>query len=287
MQQEIKGTLIPIGGNEDKGHAENENDGVDFIEDGILSHVVREAGGQDAHIVVFPTASSIPEEVGQNYLDAFARLGCTNVEVMQILERKDAEREDFLRIIKQADCVMFSGGDQSNIVDRIAGTSMHNLLLDRFRNEEFVIAGTSAGAMCMSTEMISGGSATESLFKGAVRMRDGMDFIPELIIDSHFIQRGRFGRMSEAVAKFPKLLGIGLAEDTGIIIKNCNEFKVIGSGMVVIFDPSKLSHNNEEILEEGTPMTMGNMIVHILSNSDAFIIDERKIEILPIDAAFI
>lgn len=283
----IKGTLIPIGGNEDKGMGENEMYTLEFLQDGILSHVVRESGGQAARIVVIPTASSIPKEVGKNYLEAFGKLGCTQVDVVHIHERKDSDRKDFLRLVEQADCVMFSGGDQSNIVDRIGGTRMHQVLQQRYQREDFVIAGTSAGAMCMSKEMIAGGSVTESLFKGAVKMRDGMGFIPELIIDSHFIQRGRFGRLAEAVAKFPHLLGVGLAEDTGLIIKNCNEFKVIGSGMVVLFDPSKLTHNNEDILEPGTPMSMSNLVVHILSNSDQFVVDERRIEILPLDAAFI
>ena len=283
----VKGTLIPIGGNEDKGMGENEMYTLEFLKEGILSHVVRESGGVNARIVVVPTASSIPKEVGENYLSAFGKLGCRNVDVIHIKNREDSDRADFLRLIEQADCVMFGGGDQSLIVDRIGGTRMHQILNERYAKEEFVIAGTSAGAMCMSTEMIAGGSVTESLFKGSVRMRDGMGFIPELIIDSHFIQRGRFGRLAEAVAKFPKLLGIGLAEDTGVIIKNCNDFKVIGSGMVVLFDPSKLTHNNEKILESGTPMSMSNLVVHILSNSDQFIVDQRRIEILPLDAAFI
>ena len=134
---------------------------------------------------------------------------------------------------------------------------------------------------------MAGGSSTEALYKGAVNMRDGMGFISELIIDSHFIRRGRFGRLAEAVAKYPRLLGVGLAEDTGLIIKNCNEFKVIGSGMVILFDGGKLTHNNEEILPEGTPMTISNLVVHILSNSDRFTVDQRKIEILPVDADFI
>ena len=182
---------------------------------------------------------------------------------------------------------MFSGGDQSKIVDKIGNTKTHDILMQRFVNEQFVVAGTSAGAMCMSEEMISGGSSTEALYKGAVRMRDGMRFISELMIDSHFIRRGRFGRMAEAVAKFPNLLGVGLAEDTGLVIKSCNEFKVIGSGMVILFDGRKLTHNNEEILEEGTPMTISNLVVHVLANSDRFTLDQRKIEILPVDADFI
>jgi cyanophycinase len=283
----VKGTLIPIGGNEDKGNGENEMYTLEFLKEGILSHVVRESGGDRARIVVIPTASSIPKEVGNNYLNAFDKLGVRDVEVIHIQDRQDSYRKDYLKLIEQADCVMFSGGDQSNIVDRIGGTRMHEIMSERYKKEDFVIAGTSAGAMCMSSEMISGGNITDALFKGSVRMRNGMGFVPELIIDSHFIQRGRFGRLAEAVAKFPSIMGMGLAEDTGVIIKNCNDFKVIGSGMVVLFDPSQLTHNNEEILEIGTPMSMSNLVVHILSNSDMFTIDERRIEILPLDAEFI
>ena len=287
-KQIIKGTLIPIGGNEDKGvKEESENYSLDFIEEGILSHVVKESGGTQSLIVVIPTASSIPDKVGENYIQAFQKLGCDNIKVLNITDREQSEDPEFLKWIEKADCVMFSGGDQSKIVDKIGNTKMHDILMQRIVNEEFVIAGTSAGAMCMSEEMISGGSSTEALYKGAVRMRDGMRFISELMIDSHFIRRGRFGRMAEAVAKFPNLLGVGLAEDTGLVIKNCNEFKVIGSGMVILFDGRKLTHNNEEILEEGTPMTISNLVVHVLANSDRFTLDQRKIEILPVDADFI
>ncbi|MFT5386803.1 MAG: cyanophycinase, partial [Saprospiraceae bacterium] len=249
----IKGTLIPIGGNEDKGIGESENFSVDFIQEGILSHVVRESGGKDAMIVVIPTASSIPVEVGANYTKAFNKLGCKNVNILDIRNRKQSELPENLALIEKADCVMFSGGNQSKIVDKIGKTKMHEILTRRFINEDFVIAGTSAGAMCMSHEMVAGGSSTEALYKGAVIMREGMDFISQLIIDTHFVRRGRFGRLAESVAKFPGLMGVGLSEDTGLIIKNCNEFTVIGSGMVILFDPSQLTHNNEEILEEGTP----------------------------------
>ena len=281
-----RGILIPIGGNEDKGPDVNEVYSLDFVKEGILSRVVREAGGVDAKILVIPTASRIPVEVGGNYMKAFGVLGCTDVTVLNIKERAQAEKKDWLQLMEEADCVMFSGGDQSRIVDIIGGSLMHEILTRRFENEGLVIAGTSAGAMAMSTEMVSGGSSTEALFKGAVDMRDGMNFIPELIIDTHFIKRGRFGRMAEAVARHPHLLGIGLAEDTGLVIKDSNHFTVIGSGMVIIFDPSELTHNNEEILPEGTPMTMANLRVHVLANSDTFTIDKKEIHVLPIDAEF-
>ncbi len=289
MEEEkcIQGTLIPIGGNEDKGEDEMENNGLDFIEEGILAHVVKESGGNQAKILVIPTASSIPDRVAKNYLTAFEKLGCENVEVLNIRDKSHSEDPVNLRAVEGANCMMFSGGNQSKITAAISGTSMHELMVQRFTYDDFVIAGTSAGAMAMAQEMIAGGSSKEALQKGAVKMGRGLGFIPKLIIDTHFVKRGRFGRMAEAVAAFPNLLGMGLGEDTGVVIKNCNEFEVIGSGMVILFDGSQLTHNNHQILYEGTPMSMSNMITHVLSNGDRFNIENKKIEILPLKAEFI
>lgn len=283
----IKGTLIPIGGNEDKNIEVNEQYTLEFIAEGILSQVVKESGGKEAKIVIVPTASSIPEEVADNYIHAFHSLGCNNVKIADIRKREDSEDPKYIALFEEAHCVMFSGGNQSKISSKIGGTTIHNILLERYQNDNIVIAGTSAGAMCMSQEMIAGGSSQESFIKGAVLMNEGMNFIPRLIIDSHFIRRGRFGRLAEAVARYPNLVGIGLAEDTGIIIKNGNECTVIGSGMVIVFDGSKLKHNNEKLLEPGTPMTLTNLKMHVLSNSDVFNLKKRKVEVLPIDAPFI
>lgn len=282
----VKGILIPIGGNEEKDFEGNEGYSHEFVQDGILSRVVKESGGLDAYIVVITTASRIPQEVGEIYIKAFDHLGCTNFRVLDIRSREDAELPENLNHIRTANCVMFSGGDQSRIANIVGGSLMHDILKEKFINERFVIAGTSAGAMAMSKEMIAGGSSTEALFKGSVEMSKGLNLIPGLIIDSHFVRRGRFGRVAEAVAIHPDLLGVGLAEDTGLVIENCNKITVIGSGMVIIFDPSELMHNNEKILPVGTPMTMTNLKVHVLANSDSFLIKEREIHVLPIEADF-
>jgi cyanophycinase len=283
----IKGTLIPIGGNEDKGIETSEIYTLEYITDGILSRVVKESGGKTALIVVIPTASSIPDEVSDNYRTAFATLGCTDVHIMDIRKREQSHEPQNIDLIRKANCVMFTGGDQSKITKLIGGTELHSILIERYHDDDLVIAGTSAGAMCMSAEMITGGSSSEAFFKGAVGMSTGMGFAPDLIIDSHFIRRGRFGRLAEAVAKFPTLIGVGLAEDTGLVIKNGNEFEVIGSGMVILFDPKKLKHNNEKILELGTPMTLTNLKTHVLANSDRFNIAKRKVKVLPMGAPFI
>lgn len=281
---EVKGILIPIGGNEDKGAENSESFHLEFIEEGILSRVVKESGGTDALIVIIPTASSIPKEVGENYQYAFRKLGCSNIQVMDIRERSQSEDPTFINLVKRADCIMFSGGNQSNIIKIIGGSTMHEILLERYQNEPLVIAGTSAGAMCMSHEMITGGSSTEAFIKGAVGMGKGMNFISHLVIDSHFIRRGRFGRLAEAVAKFPKLVGIGLAEDTGLVIKHGDTIEVIGSGMVIIFDARKLKFNNQSIIENGTPMSLTNLKTHILANGDRFNIKKKKVKVIPIHA---
>lgn len=287
MNTNAKGILIPIGGNEDKGIDNNEMYTLEFIENGILRHIVDQAGGVDAKIVIIPTASRIPDEVIETYINAFEKLGCTNLHPLDIRDRAQSELPENIELIRSSNAVLFSGGDQSKITNKIGGTTIHRLLMDKYMNDRFVIAGTSAGAMCMSTEMIAGGNTTESFRKGIVEMGKGMGFSPNLIIDSHFIQRGRFGRLTEAVAKFPSLIGIGLAEDTGLIILKNNEFRVIGSGMVIIFDGRNLIHNNESILKDGVPMTLTNMVTHVLSNGDQFEISTRKIKVLPIDSPFV
>lgn len=277
----IKGTLIPIGGNEDKGNGQSERYTLEYIQEGILSRVVKESGGKDALIVIIPTASSIPIEVSRNYREAFDKLGCENIYVMDIRSREDAEMPHYLETMKKADCVMFSGGDQSKIINYIGGTELDKIIQDKYKNEEFVIAGTSAGAMCMSEEMITGGGVQEAFTKGATSMGRGLGLIPNFIIDSHFIRRGRFGRLAEAVAKFPLKVGIGLAEDTGLVIKKGNKCEVIGSGMVILFDPRRLIHNNQALVKEGSPMSLTNLKIHILANGDKLNIKKRKVTFSP------
>lgn len=278
-----KGILIPIGGNEDKGQEISENYTLDFIESGILSNVVRESGGRLSKIVIVPTASNIQREVGDNYIQAFDKLGCKNVKVLAINSVREAEDSGNIRDLEEAACVMFSGGDQSKIVQHIGNTKFHHILQERYELEHFVIAGTSAGAMAMSLDMIASGNITESLLRGTVKFKQGMGFVPELIIDSHFIKRGRFGRLTEAVAAFPQLIGVGLSEDTGIIIKN-EHFTVIGSGMVIIFDSSKSTHNNRSILDDDLPLSLTDLTVHVLAKGDEYDIKAKKPSVITLEA---
>lgn len=283
---EYKGTLIPVGGNEDKGMGLKETYCLDFIKQGILSSIVKESGGITSNIVVITSASSIPKIVGENYLKAFNSLGCQNIQILDIRKRQEALTPNTLSILEQADCIMFSGGDQSKIIKCIAETPSHFLIRKKLEETPVVIAGTSAGAMSMSLQMIAGGSIVDAMQKGNVKIVKGMGFLDQLIIDSHFIQRGRFGRLAEAVARYPNLLGLGLAEDTGLIIRKGNDCQVIGSGMVVLFDPRNLNHNRYVELQPNTPMSLSNLTTHILANGDRFKIRERSIKILPLQSQF-
>ncbi|HOJ91666.1 MAG TPA: cyanophycinase [Saprospiraceae bacterium] len=284
---EFKGCLIPIGGNEDKGMGPNEMYTLNFVKAGILARVVKESGGESSKIIVITSASSIPMEVGENYSQAFNALNCEDVTIMDIRKKSEAESKKNLDLIEKADCVMFSGGDQSKIVKFIGDTKMHRLLIEKLQQtSSFVLAGTSAGAMQMSKEMIAGGGIADAMWKGSIKMGQGMGYLENVIIDTHFIQRGRFGRLAEAVARFPNMLGIGLAEDTGLVIKKGNDCEVIGSGMVVLFDPRQLNHNRYEELSLGTPMSLSNLTTHVLAIGDRFKIRERSLKILPLEAAF-
>src|SRR5205085_10048946 len=176
-----KGKLIAIGGAEDKGTdletGEIHRNNLNFFELGILRRVVLEAGGPSARIEVITTASMIPYEVGESYLNAFGRIGCTNIGLMHIRTRQDAMKEEYLDRIRQCNAVMFTGGNQLRLSATDGGTELLSVLKKRYREENFVIAGTSAGAMAMSNTMIYEGNATRAHLKGEVKITTGLGFI--------------------------------------------------------------------------------------------------------------
>ncbi|MDQ3844589.1 MAG: cyanophycinase, partial [Bacteroidota bacterium] len=238
--QHPKGKLIAIGGAEDKGtdleKGEIHRNNLNFFELGILRRLVDEAGGSTARIEVVTTASMIPMEIGDNYLNAFGKIGCINIGLLHIRNRFDAVNEEFIERIKECDAIMFAGGNQMRLTATFGGTEFLRILLNRYMNEPFLVAGTSAGAMAMSNTMIYEGNATRAHLKGEVKITTGLGFIDDVIIDSHFEKRGRFGRLSQAVAANPSAIGIGLGEDTGMLITDGNKMEAIGSGLVIIID---------------------------------------------------
>lgn len=275
-----KGKLIAIGGAEDKGTdletGEINRNNLNFFELGILRRVVEEAGGPASHIEVTTTASTIPYEVGENYLNAFGKIGCTNVQVMHIRNRQDTLETEFLERIKTCDAVMFSGGNQLRLSVTDGGTEFLSILKKRYQNEKFLIAGTSAGAMAMSQTMIYEGNAARAHLKGEIKMTTGLGFINSVIIDSHFEKRGRFGRLAQAVATNPSTIGIGLGEDTGMLITAGNKMEAIGSGLVVIIDGHDILHSNIADIPDGNPVSIENLKVHFCEKGNGYLIRERK-----------
>jgi len=277
-----KGKLISIGGAEDKGTdlelgIINRNN-LNFFELGILNRIVEEVGGKEKRIEVITTASSIPEEVGDNYIGAFSKLGCNNIGHMPIRNREDAGSTEYLERLKVCDALMFSGGNQLRLTAMFGGTVFLEILHKRYLEEQFVIAGTSAGAMAMSNTMIYQGNATTAHLKGEVKITTGLAFLKDVIIDSHFNKRGRFPRLAQAVAANPSAIGIGLGEDTGVIVTNGTEIEAIGSGAVFIIDGRNIRHTNIADIEEGSPFSVENLLVHILERGNKYDLATRKFE---------
>ncbi|MCC9168828.1 cyanophycinase [Pontibacter harenae] len=275
-----KGKIIAIGGNEDKGTYPNPKSKkkyyLDFFELGILKRFLQEIPATNPHIEVITTASMIPEEVGERYLSAFGILGAGNVNLMHIREENDVLNSEYISRVKAADGILFSGGDQSRITRIFKNSEILQIIKQRYQQESFVLAGTSAGAMAMSKFMIKGGSATESLLRGSVKMASGLNILSGVIIDTHFIIRGRFGRLMEAVATHPKTIGIGLGEDTGILITEGNMIETIGSNLVIIADGHDIGYTNIEEVAIGRPIAIENIVMHVLAKGNVYDIYKRQ-----------
>jgi len=279
--QFAKGKLIAIGGAEDKGtnleKGEIQPVNLNFLERGILRRILQESGGSSSRIEIITTASMIPYEVGDNYMDAFGKIGCTNVGVMHIRSRADVANEEYLDRIRNCNAVMFSGGNQLRLSSIFGGTTFLEICLARLANEEhFVIAGTSAGAMAMSNTMIYEGNAAMAHLKGEVKITTGLGFMDDVIFDSHFEKRGRFGRLAQAVAANPSCIGIGLGEDTGMLITGSNKMEAIGSGLVIIVDGHDIRHCNIADIPDGNPISIENLKVHFCEKGNGYLVNERQ-----------
>jgi cyanophycinase len=282
----IRGKLIIIGGAVDKGSFtetdldKNKPQNLNFFEEGILKRLIKESNKQElSRVEVVTTASKIPKEIGAEYVKAFSYLGATNVDVLNIERREQAMDPEVLERLKAADVVMFTGGDQLRLTSILGGTPFDDVLIDKYRNEDFIYAGTSAGAAAASNNMIYQGSSSEALLKGEVKITSGLGLIDDVIIDTHFVQRGRIGRLFQAVVGNPKVLGIGLGEDTGLLITNGRQMEAIGSGLVILVDGREIKDTNLTQVELGQPISINHLVTHVLSKNDTFDLDTFKMTI--------
>jgi len=272
-----KGKLIIIGGavdmNTNLGAQEQliKPDHLKFFEQGILRRIITESAKQSGSIVeVITTASQIPDLVGEEYTEAFNYLLANPIGVMDIRKREDASNPEYLERIRKCDVVMFSGGDQLRLSSIFGGTEFLQIMKSRYETEHFVIAGTSAGAAAASTNMIYRGQSNKALIKGEVQITAGLGFIDSVIIDTHFVQRGRIGRLLYAVASNPGMLGIGLGEDAGLLITEGTMMEAIGSGLTILVNGRKMAETNIYDVEMGSPVSIKNMRVSVMSIFDKY-----------------
>lgn len=279
-----KGKLIVIGGSIDRGSfSESKEDltrNLKFFEKGILKRITTESSkGNLSKIEIITTASNIPEEVGEEYIKAFSQLDVLNVGVLNIKTRDEANSIENIERLQNADVVVFTGGDQLRLTSIFGGTNFHYKLLEKYKNENFIISGTSAGAAASSNNMIYQGSSQEALLKGEVKITGGLGFINNVIIDTHFVQRGRIGRLLYACASNPINIGIGLGEDTGLLITDGNNMEAIGSGLVMLVDGTQMKDTSITDVAMGEPVSIENLIVHVMALGDHYDLKTRKLTI--------
>jgi cyanophycinase len=275
-----KGTLIIIGGAEDKGEAGKlsmEEKNREFHRFEILEQLLPKRKNSDATIEIITTASKVPREVGEDYQKAFKKLGLKNIHIMNICNREEAREEALVNRIRKAHTVLFSGGDQFRLSTILGSSPVVEEIMSRYaEDEDFTIAGTSAGAMVMSKIMIYQGQGGEAMLKGCIKTAAGLGFLDHCIVDTHFIKRGRFGRLAQAIIENPTCIGIGLGEDTALLVKKGNIMECKGSGMVMILDGNEVKHTNIAYAEDETPLCVEHMIVHVLARGNAYRLKEKK-----------
>jgi cyanophycinase len=267
-----KGKLLSIGGKEDKGEEKTEvqNNIRDFINLEILGRFVKELKGHDPMVAVLPTASSEPEQAAQDYREVFGKLDVKNIEIVDIRNRLDTRKPEFQEMIERAAGIMFTGGDQLRLTAILGGTRILQLMKERYTFDNIIVAGTSAGAAAMSTPMIYEGETQGGMIKGDVRIATGLEFLKDVAIDTHFISRGRIIRMSQAIATNPGCIGVGLEEDTAILVTEGRNVEILGNGLVTIVDGMDSTHTNIYEIGNGEPFTIKGLKIHLLGRGEQY-----------------
>lgn len=260
---ENQGKLLIIGGAEDK-----EGDCK------ILREFLRCAGGTKARIVVMTAATSLPGEVGDNYIRVFERLGAEDVRVVDTQRPEEARNPEYLEAIQQATGIFFTGGDQARIISCLKDTKLDIAMHKRYA-EGIIIGGTSAGAAMMPDMMIIEGDSETNPRVDVVAMGPGMGFLPGVVIDQHFAQRGRLGRLVSALLLQPAVLGFGIDENTAILVSG-DEFEVIGESAVTVIDESEKLHDNIDGLLKDEALAICGAKLHILPHGYRFNLKTRQ-----------
>ncbi len=260
---EKRGYIVPIGGAEEKLHNPE-----------ILDRFVSICGGKRARIAIIPTASEL-EDTGRNYEKLFRKLGIRHARVLKMLTRDDCHNERFINYVEKSDGVFMTGGNQLRLSTTLGGTPVAQAIR-RCNAAGMHVAGTSAGAAFMPEHMIAGGDEGSTPRPDLVTLAPGLGLTNNFIIDQHFRQRDRLGRLLTALAYNPFAVGIGLDEDTAAFIRPGDDLEVVGSGGITIIDPTNLSYSSMDRARRGDPVSLIDVKLHILISGGRFEIQSRR-----------
>ena len=263
--QKTKTAILVIGGAEDKVHGKE-----------ILQTFFNCSGGSDAIIGIIPSASREPALIGDRYYRIFQDMGAKEIKVLDVRDRDHGSDSGYLNYVETCTGVFMTGGDQLRLCGLLAETPLMNRILERVRNQEITLAGTSAGAAVMGLQMIAGGSSGECPNRGLVDMATGFGVIPEVLIDQHFHNRNRLARLLSAIAAHPYLLGVGIDEDTCAMFESDRIIQVLGKGTVTIINPKAMSYTNYDLAHGSEPIALHNLQLHILSHGGRYDLKEHQ-----------
>ncbi len=261
------GALIAIGGAEDK-----------TSDSEIMKRLFSYAPPDNAKVGVLTTASGIPDEVYPQYETVFEELGATEVIHLNVRKREDARDSATIDAVRSCGTIFITGGDQLRLTHVLGGSPLLEAIRKR-RTEGAVVAGTSAGAAAMSATMIYNGAAADALKKGAVNMSAGLGFVEGIVIDSHFLERGRFTRLMEVGATNPEYTGVGIGEDAAVILYPGSRgpiLEAIGPGHIIVVDSSDLRSSNVTDAHNGDPLALEHVIMHALTSGHGFDVGTRR-----------
>lgn len=263
MGNKVQGTLLIIGGAEDKEEKCE-----------ILNRFVDLSGSGNSIIMIITTATENPAAAGQDYFRVFKKLGAGHVEVLDLDTRKKANHSYMTRLLEKATGIFFTGGDQLRITATLGGTTTNEGLHTSYLRGT-VIAGTSAGASVMSNTMIVEGDSDETPKLNTIKMAPGLGLLQEVVIDQHFAERGRIGRLLSAVAHNPYILGMGIDEDTAVVIRPDAKLEIIGSQTVTFLDGRNIVFTNVSELETNHALAIDHMVLHVLPKGFGFNLTNR------------
>jgi len=258
------GRLVAIGGNEDRAN--------ELV---VLKRVVQEIGKTDYKVAVITTASEEPELRGKDYHEVFTTLGASGIEIFDIKERAQANDKKLAKSLEKVDLIFIAGGDQLRLTTILGGSKVLQAIQDKLETGA-LIAGTSAGAAVFSDTMIYEGKSEKGLFKGSVLTTSGFGFVKQIIFDTHFMARGRIGRLIQIITTNPTCIGVGIGEDSGVVLKGDGIAEVVGTGQVIIVDGGDIGHSNIMNIQPGAPIAVENVRIHSLVNGYGYNLKNRQ-----------